>query len=180
MVTAIDMKDLDAIQDWLTDIGITCTVGTVNFNWKQMIDLVKGQMEEGVFWKDEEPDGTSKPEGWYMLDAGGDSDEEDEEEESDEYGEEDAEEDESDGESSEESDDESDFEEEDDESEYDEEEEEEADGQSWDELEKEAQASDRARQHWEEQEDDRPAKGGKSKGGGRGNASSRPSKKPRR
>ena len=38
-----------------------------------MMELVKGQMEEGVFWKDEEPDGTSKPEGWYMLDAGGDS-----------------------------------------------------------------------------------------------------------
>ena len=98
------MKDLDSIQDWLTDIGITCTVGTVNFNWKQMMELVKGQVEEGVFWKDEEPDGSSKPEGWYMLDAGGDSSgDEDEGEESDEYGAEDAEEDESDEESEEES-----------------------------------------------------------------------------
>ena len=53
-----NMKDLDAIQDWLTDIGITCTVGTVNFNWKQMIGLVKDQMEDGVFWKDEDTDGS--------------------------------------------------------------------------------------------------------------------------
>jgi nucleosome binding factor SPN SPT16 subunit len=141
MISAVEMKDIDEIQEWLTNQDITYTVGTINFNWKNMIATIKGLMEDGVFWEEETEDNGEviREPGWLFLNAAADSeDEEEDDEDAEEYkGESDEEE-----ESSEYSDDddESDFEDEEEESEYDESEEEEAEGQSWEELEEEARA----------------------------------------
>eukprot|EP00616_Rhizochromulina_sp_CCMP1243_P017883 CAMPEP_0118980332 /NCGR_PEP_ID=MMETSP1173-20130426/28059_1 /TAXON_ID=1034831 /ORGANISM="Rhizochromulina marina cf, Strain CCMP1243" /LENGTH=1081 /DNA_ID=CAMNT_0006930669 /DNA_START=32 /DNA_END=3277 /DNA_ORIENTATION=+ len=160
MISAIDMKDIDEIQEWLSNQDITYTGGTINFNWKNMITTIKGLLEDGVFWEQEvEENGELIREpGYLFLNAdNGDDEGEDEDEDGEEY------EAGSDDEESEDYDDEDDedddFDEEEDESEFDEEEEDDAEGQDWDELEAEAIASDRQKEDWERQQpEERPAK----------------------
>lgn len=176
MISAVDMKDMDEIQEWLTNQDITYTLGTINFNWKNMIATIKGLIEDGVFWEKETEDNgeTIREPGWLFLNASSDSDEEDEDDEdAEEYKAESGASESSDY--SDEDDEESDFEDEEEESEYDEDEEEEADGQDWDDLEEEARAgtcitfrfvtvddvlasaADKRRGEWE-QEEEKPAK----------------------
>jgi len=162
MVSMINMKDFDDIQEWCTQQDITFTIGTVNFNWKQTMTMVDGFLEDGTFWEDEDEDGESKPPGWLFLNAGtGESDEEEEDDDdsdAQEYkGSGGSDESESESDSDEEVSDDSFDDEDDDESDYDKEEEEEADGQDWDELEREAKASDRQREAWEVEEDKKSA-----------------------
>jgi len=148
-VSAVDMKDFDDIQEWLTQQDITYTIGTMNMQWNKpgtgMMARVKEEIEYGTFWDSEDEDGVKKSPGWLFLNAHGDSDEEGdgEDDDEDEYQAESGESEES-SEEEDEDDDES-FDEEDDEDSYDESEEGEADGQDWEELEAEAKASDRQR-----------------------------------
>lgn len=124
-ITAVDMKYMDIVQDWLNLVEITFTKGPRSINWTDVMKIVRG--ERDTFYDAQDEDGVSKPAGWMFLSAEG-SDEEDEEEENedssfgedeDDDGSEEEDEDDSDLETEEESDDD---EEEDD---YDEEEEEE-------------------------------------------------------
>jgi len=159
MISAVDMKDIDEIQEWLTNQDITYTGGTINFNWKNMITTIKALLEDGVFWEQEvEENGEIIREpGYLFLNAdNGDDEDEGEDEDEDEY--QAASNEESSDDYSDEDEDDDDFDEEEDESEFDEEEEEEAEGQDWDELEAEAIASDRQREDWERQQPERPTK----------------------
>ena len=157
LVSSIDMKDLDDIQEWLSQQDLTYTVGTTSFNWKTIMGVVDGLIEDGSFWEDSDEDGQKKPIGWLFLDAeAGDNDEEEDEEDDedeDEYEQGSEEEESSDEDDMDDDDDESFDDEEDDSDEYDEEEEEEAEGQDWEELEREAKASDRQRDAWDQEED---------------------------
>ena len=76
-ITAIEVKWLDAIQEWLSDVEITYTAGPASLNWPT---LMKATREDDRFYFDTEEDGESKPAGWLCLEAdpsGGDGDEED-------------------------------------------------------------------------------------------------------
>jgi nucleosome binding factor SPN SPT16 subunit len=168
MVSMVNMKDFDDIQEWITQQDITFTIGTVNFNWKQTMAMVDGFLEDGTFWDEEDEDGESKPPGWLFLNAGtGDSDDENEEDDEDEeeYQGESGSGESTEDDDSDEEDDESFDDEDDDSDEYDEEEEEEADGQDWEDLEKEAKASDRQREAYEQEEERqaRPSKKSKTR-----------------
>ena len=87
-ITAIEIKYLDQIQDWLSDVQITFTAGPDSFQWKAVMDTAK---EDDRFYFDTDADGTPKAVGWLMLvegtqeDAGDSSSDEDSE-----YGEEQA------------------------------------------------------------------------------------------
>lgn len=119
-ITAIDMKYMDIIQDWLNLVEISYTKGPRSINWTDIMKIVRD--ERSTFYEDTDEDGESKPAGWLFLSAeGSDSEDEGQEDEDSNFSEE------SDASGSEESesdsDDESDFSEEDDDS-YDEDEEE--------------------------------------------------------
>ena len=154
LVSSVDMKDLDDIQEWLSQQDLTYTAGSSSFQWKQIMPMVDSMIEDGSFWDDKDEEGEWKAVGWLFLDAeAGDEEEEDEEDEDEEEYEQMSEEEESSDDDIDEDDDESFDEEDDDSDEYDEEEEEEAEGQDWDELEQEAKAADRQREAWDAEED---------------------------
>lgn len=118
-ITAIDMKYMDIIQDWLNLVEITFTKGPRSINWTDIMKIIRE--ERATFYDDVDEDGMSKPAGWLFLSAEGSDSEDGEEEDEDSNFSEDS--DASGSEESEsESDDESDFSEEDEDS-YDEEEE---------------------------------------------------------
>lgn len=76
-LTAIDIKYMDIVQEWLNLVEITYTIGNQPMNWTEVMDVVKGDER---FWYDTEEDGvTRKPAGWTFLDIEGGSDEEGEE-----------------------------------------------------------------------------------------------------
>ena len=162
-VSIIEMKYLDQIQEWLTDINITCTVGGQNMVWDEMYALPElGPLNNPYFWSDVDADGVPKPVGWAFLDAEGNLDNEDEDEEGEGGGggvedgdsefEEQSEEEESEEESSD--DDEESYADDDESDDDDEDEEEEEEGEDWDELERKAAASDKVKRSWEQ--DDEP------------------------
>lgn len=169
MVGAIDTKDLDDIQEWLTQQEITFTMGTINLAWKPMMATVADMIEGGVFWDDVDEDGGAKDPGWLFLNAEGGEDEEDEDDEDEEeYKGGSDEEEESDDDDDDDDEDESFEDEDEDDDDFDEEEEEEADGQDWEELEREARISDKKREAAEDEEAKKGSKPVKaSKKGGR-------------
>ena len=152
VVTAIDMKSIDMIQDWLMDQEITYTAGTQNMAWNDVMKMVREFVADGTFYSDVDVDGESKPSGWTFLqtDGGGEDGEEDEDDDESSF---EAESEES--ESEDDSDMSSEYE---DESETDSDEDADDDlseeGQDWDELEKQAADDDKKRAR-EMKEDDR-------------------------
>lgn len=142
-ITAIDMKYMDIIQDWLNLVEVTFTKGPRSINWTDVMKIVRE--EKATFYDDVDEDGVAKPAGWLFLSAEGSDEEDEEQEDEDSSFDEDSEE-ESESESDE--DDDSDFDsEEDDSDETDEEEELEEKGQTWEELEREAKAADKAKRN---------------------------------
>jgi nucleosome binding factor SPN SPT16 subunit len=86
-ISAIEIKYLEQIQDWLSDVQITYTAGPDSFQWKAVMDTAK---EDDRFYYDTHADGTPKAVGWLMLvegteGDGGGSDEDGSDEDS-EYG----------------------------------------------------------------------------------------------
>jgi nucleosome binding factor SPN SPT16 subunit len=82
-ISAIEIKYLEQIQDWLSDVQITYTSGPDSFQWKAVMDTAK---EDDRFYYDTHADGTPKAVGWLMLvegteDNGSDEDESDEDSE---------------------------------------------------------------------------------------------------
>ena len=119
-ITAIDMKYMDIIQDWLNLVEITFTKGPRSINWTDIMKIVKE--EKDIFYDDIDDEGIKKPAGWLFLSA--DNEDSDEEEQEDEDSNFSSEQSDSDEESEEDSDDdESDFSESEEDS-YDEDEEE--------------------------------------------------------
>jgi nucleosome binding factor SPN SPT16 subunit len=119
-ITAIDMKYMDIIQDWLNLVEITFTKGPRSINWTDIMKIIKEERE--TFYEDVDEDGVSKPAGWLFLSAeGSDSEDGEEEDEDSNFSSEQSDSDESESESD---DDESDFSESEDDGSYDEEEEE--------------------------------------------------------
>jgi nucleosome binding factor SPN SPT16 subunit len=118
VITAIDVKYLEMIEEWLLLVEITTTKAPRSLNWKETMKIVRES--KATFYDVKDEDGEEKPAGWLFLSGEDDEDDDEEEEEDDEYG---SEESESEEESSD-SDASSDFTEEDDDSdEYDEEDE---------------------------------------------------------
>ncbi|KAJ1431655.1 FACT complex subunit-domain-containing protein [Ochromonadaceae sp. CCMP2298] len=75
MITTIDMKFMDHIQDWLNMVEITYTQGPRNLNWP---DVLKGAKQERAYFYDTVDDeGVERSAGWLCLSI----EEEDEEEE---------------------------------------------------------------------------------------------------
>jgi len=135
-ITSIPIQSLETIRKWLYDKGdITFTAGSSALNWKNVMEGVYQEIEDGIFWENKDLDGEKKDLGWNFLKL------EDEEEDEEEGSESDFSEGGGSSEASESSDnwdddvdessDDDDSDEEDDES-----------GADWDELEKEAAASD--------------------------------------
>ena len=79
-ITAIEIKALDAIQEWLSDVDITYTSGGMSINW---VMVMKSVREDDRFYFDTDEDGERKPAGWLCLSADAD-DEEGSEESADE------------------------------------------------------------------------------------------------
>ena len=121
-ITAIDMKYMDIIQDWLNLVEITFTKGPRSINWTDIMKIVRD--ERNTFYEDVDEEGESKPPGWLFLSAElSDDEDEGEEDEDSNFSEDSDGSDESESDDSD-SDDESDFSEEDSDGSYDEEEEE--------------------------------------------------------
>lgn len=160
-VTAIDMKYLDVIQDWLNLVEITFTLGATPMNWTVFMKSVKDSIDDGVFYLDEDFDGVKKPAGWLCLQAGGDDEDEDGEgDEDDDDSEFSVESDESSEEEDSSDDDDSSYASEDSDEDDDDEEEEsdEEPGKDWDELERDARAADKARRNYDSDEERAPKK----------------------
>lgn len=144
-ISAIDMRYLDLIQDWLNDVGITYTTGVANMAWNEVMKWVRSWVNDGTFYLDVDVDGENKPAGWMFLsmesgDAGEDEEEEDDDSSfaEDSESESESESDSDDDESSyaDDSDDDSDEDADDDLSE---------EGKDWDELERDAARDDKKR-----------------------------------
>ncbi len=150
-LTAIDIKYMDIVQEWLNLVEITYTIGSQPMNWTEVMAAVK---EDDRFWYDTEADGeTKKPHGagWKFLNVEGSDDEEEGEDEDEESAFDDKEEGSTEeSESGSDSDDESDFDEEDSDEEEDDDSEEE-EGKDWDELERDAAAADKAKRSYEDE-----------------------------
>lgn len=155
-VSAIEMKSLDAIKEWLDDIDIVFTAGPATLNWKEVIKTVR---EDERFYLATEEDGTPKPAGWEFLkmdNSGSEGEEESvesvfEPEESEEEDEEDDDDDDSESLVDEDSD--SDEEEDDDD-------ESEEEALSWDEMEAQAARADKQRGNFDQdaEVEERPKK----------------------
>ena len=161
MVTAIDVKSKDLIQDWLNLVEITYTEGPMSLNWNQLMETVRQDVEAGIFFLDKDEAGVKKPAGWLILsveDEGGEEGEEEEDDGDSEFEGEEEDSEEEDDDSEEEED--SDFDDEDDDDD-DEEEQDEEDADNWEDLEKQALAADRAKRTYEEEPSS--SKGGPSK-----------------
>jgi nucleosome binding factor SPN SPT16 subunit len=87
-ITSIEIKYIEQIQDWLSDVQITYTAGPDAFQWKAVMDSAK---EDDRFYYDTDADGTPKAVGWLMLVEGTQEDPEDPSSDEDsEYGEDEA------------------------------------------------------------------------------------------
>jgi nucleosome binding factor SPN SPT16 subunit len=75
-ITAIDMKYMDIIQDWLNLVEITFTKGPRSINWTDIMKIIREERE--VFYDDVDDEGVAKPAGWLFLSAEDDDDEEEE------------------------------------------------------------------------------------------------------
>ena len=80
-ISAIETKNLEKIQDWLNEVQVTYTAGSLSVNWKVFMENAKNDPR---FYFDTTEDGERKPVGWFELteDAAVGSDEETEEGES--------------------------------------------------------------------------------------------------
>ena len=105
-ITAIDMRYLEVIQDWLNLVEITYTAGARSINWTEVMAAVRDAGE--FFYMDTDENGEKQPAGWLFLSAEDPDEDEDEEgddddesfaEESDEDSEEDSDDDDDDDES---------------------------------------------------------------------------------
>lgn len=125
-ISAIEVKYLELIQDWLSDVQITYTAGPDSFQWKAVMDTAK---EDDRFYLDTHADGTKKAVGWLMLVEGTqDEDEEEESDEESEYGEDSEEESDEDSDDSDEDSDDESFADEDESDDYEDEDDEEEEG----------------------------------------------------
>jgi nucleosome binding factor SPN SPT16 subunit len=154
-ITAIDVKYMDIIQDWLNLVEITYTMGAKSPSWASIIKVyVKPEISAGFFYADKEEDGTPKTAGWLFLtdetQEEGEQQEEGEDEDSEfSAGSDDSSEEESDD--SDDSDDSSfasddDSDEEDDDSDDEE-------GKSWEELDRDAAQADKEKRKSDERGD---------------------------
>jgi len=92
-INAIPMKELDAIQEWLTDCSITYTAGQASMSWKSVMNLVKNDTR---FYEETDENDELKPAGWQFLQADDDDDGDEDGDDGDEdYNEEDGEDDDS-------------------------------------------------------------------------------------
>ena len=82
MIRAVPMEQLGTIREWLTDIGQTCTYGTIGLKWTSVLETIRAQPEE-EFWADVDEEGNKKDIGWECLNAEArkDTDDEDDEDE---------------------------------------------------------------------------------------------------
>lgn len=84
-ISAIEVRYLEQIQDWLSDVQITYTAGPDSFQWKAVMDDAK---EDDRFYCDTHADGTPKAVGWLMLVEGTqEAEDDDQSDEDSEYGE---------------------------------------------------------------------------------------------
>ena len=67
-IQAIPMNELGCVREWLTDIGQTCTHGSVGMQWDKLLGQVR-EIPEDVFWADVDEDGEKKDVGWDFLNA---------------------------------------------------------------------------------------------------------------
>lgn len=161
-ITAIEMKYMEVIQDWLNLVEITYTKNTKSLNWNDIMKLVRN--EGPAFYANAYEDGEKKSAGWLFLSNEDDSDEEEEQDNEDEsYGDANSNSDDESSSSEEEDDDDEFSESESDGSDEDELEEE---GMDWDEMERSAKAEDIAKRARGEDPDPReksrpPAKKGR-------------------
>jgi nucleosome binding factor SPN SPT16 subunit len=81
IITAVDMKDMEKIEDWLNLVEITYTKGAKTMSWDAVMEIVREQGDQ--FFMDVDEEGDKKPAGWLFLSAE-DSDDEGEEDEEDE------------------------------------------------------------------------------------------------
>lgn len=117
-ISAIDIKYMDIIMDWLNEFEMTFTRGKLGMNWVEMLRIAKEFRDDGTFYMDQDLDGNKKPVGWSFLSVEhDDEDDEDPDEEESDY-EEDSD-DEEESESDDDDSDDSDLVTEDDESDYD-------------------------------------------------------------
>lgn len=67
-ITAIDVKYMDIIQDWLNLVELTYTMGSKSPSWVSIIKAyVKPEISAGYFYSDKEEDGSPKVAGWLFL-----------------------------------------------------------------------------------------------------------------
>ena len=136
-IDMIPNADKDSIQDWLTDMEITFTEGSMNLNWKSLMNVVAA--DDRFYMNTEEDEVTEKDAGWSFLRMYG-HDDDPSEDSADGDSDFDEEPEESDAEESKESDFDS---EEESESDFDTDEELEEQGTDWEEMEREAMMEDR-------------------------------------
>lgn len=82
-ISAIDMKELGTIREWLTDIGQTCTHGSIAMKWPAILENVR-EIPVEEFWSDVDENGERKDIGWDFLNVEARVESEDEEGEEDE------------------------------------------------------------------------------------------------
>merc|ERR1712166_476973 len=67
-VDMIPMKELGGLREWLTDIGKTCTHGSVGMQWEKLLSQVR-EIPEDLFLADVDEGGEAKDVGWDFLNA---------------------------------------------------------------------------------------------------------------
>ena len=67
-VDMIPMKELGGLREWLTDIGKTCTHGSVGMQWEKLLSQVR-EIPEDLFLADVDEEGEAKDVGWDFLNA---------------------------------------------------------------------------------------------------------------
>jgi nucleosome binding factor SPN SPT16 subunit len=67
-ISAINMKELGTIREWLTDIGQTCTHGSVAMRWNNILESVR-EIPVEEFWAEVDEAGDRKDIGWDFLNA---------------------------------------------------------------------------------------------------------------
>jgi len=80
-INAIPIKELNAIQEWLTDCSITYTAGQASMSWKSVMNLVKNDVR---FYEDTDENNEPKPAGWQFLQAEDEGDGDDDRDDGDE------------------------------------------------------------------------------------------------
>ena len=155
----VPIEKLDEVRDWIDSHDeLTYTAGEPSLKWDMVLDGVRYEMDQGVFWSDTDAEGNHKDVGWLFLNPSSlESSSEEDEDDSvfTESGDDDDEDD--DGEDSDDSDDslESEVDEDDDDdmevADSDDE------GEDWDEMEKKAEKADR-NSRFDRSEGDAPKK----------------------